>query len=227
MLSKRAKIICFFGPDGVGKSTIIKMLRIFMKNKRIIVLKIGTNHFPARLAEKVFISLGYYIWRPNSICKMQKRIPKELLNTNAFIRVLWALSNFIGSTVMIAYSFIASKYVDAVLLEDYIPRIIADYVYALERHLSKYRLFLKTFIAFLTRLRPILIYLAVNSYKVLQERRGVCVEPYDYIYIQTLVYKILCKYFCGYLNVNIIDTSKHDVNQTFKNILKIVDLEKV
>jgi len=218
------KVACIFGPDGAGKSTLINFLYALLSSTkgRVLVVKIGTNHMPARIIENLFTMLGYYVWRPNSKCRMQKRIPRWLLKRKC-IRFLWSLANFAGSlTAILLYVYIKSFKYGFILVEDFIPRIIADYVYALERHVRNYKPLMSIFLSILLSICPKCIYLSAD-YETLKARRGSCVEPRDYVEIQIAVYNILIKFLAQQCDSIIINTSKTNKYETLRIALRFME----
>jgi len=185
-------IINFYGPDGSGKTTIIRSVRNYLLSHgyKVYVLKIGTNHLPARIFEKIMVRIGYYVYRPNSKCPLQKRMPKWLLEKSRICRFLWASLNFVSSFIMLNVAKILSGF-GVVLLEDGIPRIINDYIYALEENVLKfpYNVIIRTFYKMLNNKGLVLIYV-LASYHTILERRGICTEPIDYLEHQFRLYNL-------------------------------------
>lgn len=186
-------IIHFYGPDGSGKTTIIRLVKRYLVSRgyKVYVSKIGTNHLPARIFEKIITKIGYYEYRPSIKCPLQKRVPKWLLKKSCIYRFLWAFLNFISSLMALNIMKILSSF-GIVLLEDGVPRIINDYIYALEEDILTfpYNMIIRTFYKMLDDKSLVSIYVLASYYTILK-RRGICTEPVDYLISQYKIYNLV------------------------------------
>jgi len=131
------------------------------------------------------------------------------------MRILWALTNFLSSLVAIKVLVDFSLlYSDIVLVEDYIPRIMADFKYALENHIKSYNIFITIFLRMISQFNAKYIHLTAD-YEELKRRRGICMESYDYLDIQQYIYSII-----DTISKSIVIDTKEDINCTFSKVIR-------
>ena len=123
-----------------------------------------------------------------------------------------------GSTVAIYLFVVIPLFLGRiVIVEDYVPRIIADYVYALDSNVKRFLWIIVYWLKLYSRLGPVKRFYLYADYAELMKRRGVCVEPYDYILVQGHVYELLSMV---YRDSVVIDTSKNSIIRTLKKIMQ-------
>ncbi|MEM3138268.1 MAG: hypothetical protein QW760_07095 [Thermofilaceae archaeon] len=178
---------------------------------------------PARIFEEIMVRIGYYVYRPSSKCPLQKRMPKWLLKKSRVCRFLWASLNFVSSFMMLNIAKMLSNF-GVVLLEDGIPRIINDYIYALEEDVSKfpYNIIIRTFYKMLNNKGLVLICVSA-SYHTILERRGICAEPMDYLEYQFKLYNLIN---IARMNNNMGIIIKTDFESISMSMVKVISLLK-
>jgi len=204
-------IVSIFGPDGSGKTTQIDLLHECLRRRKFKVRKtwISSHHMFAWLLQRMFVRFGYYLWRPSNKYPLAKYVPKEVINSHTLSKWVWMIMEMFGFLL----SFIVKVELPRlmgyyVIAERGLASSLADLVYTFDSD------FLKTsFAKLLTFLannsHSFYVYLDAN-YEVLHQRRGVRVEPRDYIEVQTRVYR----WFLRNFNCLVIDTAKLDVEST-------------
>jgi len=219
-------VINLFGPDGAGKTTLaILIVYYFTKymHKRTVYVKFGTFTLPARIIEQLLIVLtNRYVIR-QSPGRTIKRLQRTIVAENFPIQLLWSFTNFIGSLLYSLLTvFIPKKFGYIVIVEDFIPRIVADYYYALGSFSNNpiIRLLIAAFLSMYGGANASTVRIFVDaSFKTIRRRRRVYMEPHEYLLIVKAVSRTLVRIFPNSL---IIVTDSRSVSRTFHELLKYI-----
>lgn len=216
----RGFIVNLFGPDGAGKTTLAQRLKHVLNLKRmhVIYTKFGTYTLPARLIENVLCRTGHYIIKryPGRITK---RLSRSILSRSS-IRLLWSLSNFVGIliyTLVLVYIPLLAGCI--IIIEDYIPRIIADYIYALKHYIKLSSSIIMRFImrVLLSLYNNVTVRVYVDaSYETIRERRREYTEPLEYIIVVKAVSGVISKTYPSL----VLPTDSISVKDAFYTLLR-------
>lgn len=215
----RPKIIVFFGPDGSGKTTHIKLLKSYLKNARKIKVQstyVCSHHLLAWLLFRLFVKLGYYVWKPNKKYPLEKYPSLEPFK-GRLSKHIWLLFEFFSLVLISLFKIKIPKSMGyVVIVERYIPGSLSNYVYIFGNS------FLNTFFfRFLLRLArdDNILYIYLNAdYETIIKRRGLQAESRNYLKVQRKIYQWFAKYY----ECLVLDTSKLDIKRTQQIIRKYV-----
>ncbi|MHA1832379.1 MAG: hypothetical protein ACTSV7_00170 [Candidatus Baldrarchaeia archaeon] len=226
-------MIHFFGPDGAGKSTQVKMLidRLRIYEPKVRKCWVRSPHTLAFLLWRVFIKIGFY----RVICNpfgMEVKLPG--VNRSRLLRQFWAIIEFFSVLPLVmrirfsmwrGYKFIAERFIlDTVTTVaffigniDFLKSRTSKLFFLLIPRDTVF-IFLDSNYETIFRRRASLLGSNNNN----REKRGygsvpkIAVEPREFIDFQRKAYKVLAKNF----NAFEIDTSTSSIDDTLHSILE-------
>jgi len=211
-------VIIFFGPDGAGKTTQAKLLMKYLKahGYRPWWTWIRGRHSLAFVLANLFTKIGYYQTVEAAPGKKHKIFDPRLLPN---LRSLWGIIEFVSVLPWIFLRVYGPKFLGyTIVAERYVVDTVAYLGYWLGQD------FLESFIAkALLRFIPkgsLMIHLYGETDTLLKRIFDDDVTL-DFIEFQQRVYPMLARSL-GAVSIN---TSKLDVNATFKQILEVLSSE--
>jgi len=218
----RGKSIFVIGPEGSGKTTQIKLIHYWLKERgrKTLVTGFADSHLLAYIIRRVLILLGrrvvYYL--PGNRLYIG-------LDSNIIRRILSVYSRLAFISALVIYLFkvkVANAFGYIVVSERHPIHAVVN-VYSIAKfhrlHIKKHSLLINVLFRLL-RDNCILILLDV-PYGVLLERyksRGSNIEPPWYVQIQRRFINYIARNYDSLL----IDTSRHDVINSFHKIRRYV-----
>ena len=212
-------IIVLFGPDGSGKTTQIRLLTSYFKARGVKFYKtyISTHHLFAWILFKIFVTAGHYIWRPNVYAQVEKYPSPEVFSSRLGKIIKYIVEGISLLLAILLKVQLPSKLLKRlVIVERYIPSSLADFVCAFGIS-SLNSILVRILLALANDPKTVYVYLDAD-YETLIKRRGIRIEPEDYIKTQRMIYKQFAKNY----NCLIIDTSKLDILTTQKVIREYI-----
>jgi energy-coupling factor transporter ATP-binding protein EcfA2 len=225
--SQRPRIIAFLGPVGVGKSTQRQLLAASLKQsgQKVNVTFLKTGHLFAYILEVILVS----IFPGKKKCFHPIRILIEE-KPHLFRTVFGILA--VLDTISINIRFLFTVYIPVrlgriVLIEEYVPATIADYIYLSEIagiHHKTIRFALKSFFGLLFMDGPTqAIYLNadIETLRFRWRHRGSPNERSDYVHAQCTILPSLLRKLStqGLLYLSCIDGSRGTPEEIHKSIL--------
>jgi thymidylate kinase len=228
------RLVHFFGPDGSGKSTQVKLLTQYYASKGVEVRKfwLRSPHTIAYVLWQLAIKIGFYRCTQNEF-GTQVKLPA--VQNSYVLRHVWAFIEFIGiiPLLMLSKFYLARGYV--LVAERHILDTIATVGYFVDDAGFAKSFFAKITVTFLPA-ETAFIYVDAD-YPTIRARRAKYynttrteqkrlfkndeppapnLEPKCFIDFQRKMYeKLAIKY-----NALVIDTSKVSVEETFSQIKK-------
>jgi len=220
----RPHLIVFLGPRGAGKSTQMMLLASELRKKG---LKVKTSYI------KTGIILGFLV-----ASFLVKVFVRKKQNKPPFMVLLEEMPLFFKKTfrlwpildlIIVTVKFLLGIYVPMklgynVLVEDYIPSIITDYIYlakfinaSIKR--SSFALSIIFKLMFLSG-SPHIIFLNADANMLKNRRlqRGDLDEYQDYLHVQQITLKSFSESFLSH-EILCIDTSKNSIKGTRNKII--------
>ncbi|MEM3437194.1 MAG: hypothetical protein QXP55_01480 [Nitrososphaerales archaeon] len=221
------KVVVFVGTVGAGKSTQMKLLASMLESRRlkIRITYIKTGHVFAYLLEILLARV---------LCSKRKDVYpiRALIENRAFIFKklfrLWLILDMLSISIrFILTVFLPSKIGRVILVEEYIPATIADYIYLAKAvgFPVKYVLFAVNYVLKLLHLcNPILTIFLDASNSCLVDRwhqRGSLNETSDYLKMQRTLLLNVSKNLSNYfLYINTSNKTIKEVHKLIVNYLK-------
>ena len=208
-------IVAFFGPDGVGKTTLAKLLARYLLSRgfNVYYVRFKAHHLGMYLLIKFLQQIGIIrnINSPRILnCALKRYFNKskmfvyfELLNG-----IVWLLLNIKLKALLTGKKIIVA--------ERYIPDFITSTLLISPNK--------NTFNRLLRILKPfahgvVFIFLYANVSDILKRKRE---ELLSYSYIKTLLHAYM--FTAIFINVDLhLNTSKYDINKSFYLVKKIIN----
>lgn len=215
MQNIKSHFIIFFGPDGAGKTTQVKLLTSYLKSYKFRVRNehLRVHHTIASLLSKLFIRFGYYKTTNEKIligANTKIFVPPTF---NCIFCFIWALIEFLSVVPLVIVRFYLPLALGYIVIAD---RFTVDTVISIAYFLNNYH-FLRGFITklllcFIPK-GAILFYLNTDLQTLLKRRND---ETLYHIKFQRLAYNQLAKT----MKFVHIDTSKHNQRETFMKVIQ-------
>lgn len=210
------KLISFFGPDGAGKSTQVRILRDHLMSRGFHVRKvwIRSPHTLAFLLTQIMYRVGLYRVATNPFGVTAKQ---PLVNDRLVSRRLWAFIEIVSVMPLIlfrvylplwfGYTLVAERYIaDTIVTVSY---FVGDESFLVGRGARLLRLFVPE--------NTVFIFLD-SGFDTILERRGREAEPREFIEFQRRAYHNMSKV----LNAEVINTAGLSIGETSRRILTII-----
>jgi thymidylate kinase len=212
------EIIIFFGPDGAGKTTQVKLLMKYLSSRKCRPwwTWIRGRHSLAFVLALLFTRLGYYQMVEAAPEKKNKVFDPRLLPK---LRSMWGVIEFASVLPWIFLRVYLPKFLGyTVVAERYVIDTVAYLGYWLGQDVFESFL-AKALLRFIPR-GAVMIHLYAET-EMLFKRIFDDDVTSDFIEFQQKVYPMLARS----LGAVTINTSKLDVNETFKRILEVLNAE--
>ena len=220
------KLIIFNGTVGSGKTTQIILLASRLKHKKVKVKTtvLKTNHIFSYVLTVILAKLigdnRKNVYPLRKLIEERSEILKKLLK-------LWLFLDLVSITIRFLITVYAPlKRGHVVLIEEYIPAIIADYIYIIKaiggdlKKLHFTYLFLRKLIDVAKPISIIYLDAPNNILKKRWRNKGIIEEKPDYIVMQrTLLLKISKSLAQSFLYLN---TGSRNITETHKTIWRFV-----
>lgn len=224
--SLKVKVVTFAGTVGAGKSTQMRLLALMLKHKRLRVkiTFIKTGHM---LAYLLILLLKRVLRGKNDVSPIRALIEYRPVVFMKLFR-LWLILDMlsISARFMLAVYF-PSKMGHVILVEEYIPASIADYVYLAKTVNFPVRstFFIVNYMLRLHNLcRPVLTIFLDACDSCLADRwrqRGSLREKLDYLVMQrTLLLNISKNLSDHFIYINTSNKTIKEVHELIANYLK-------
>jgi len=225
-------IIAFVGPVGSGKSTYIHLLSKILQSRRQRVI---VSCFKRSFISSLFVKILYFLIYGRKIIY---RYPLESLLRGANLKLrnlitLWYVTDVFELSGRLLVLYILSKFIRITLLiEEYIPAILVDYLYISLRLKLRLRTILKymnIMLYFYNKLHPLKVVFLSAPLKVLVKRwyqRGRAEHSQLYIHLQLHLLQQIVTFTTLSKNVVLIDSSNSKIIDTLRVILSSVYAEK-
>ena len=228
------RFIHFFGPDGAGKSTQVKILVDFLERKGVQVKKywVRSPHTIAFVLWRIFVRIGFYrgVMNPFGV-----PIKLPAVNRSRVLRSLWTATEFLGVLPIILRVYISILRGHRLVAERYVLDTVVTIAYLINDVNFLNGLASKLLLRFIPR-NTMFIFLDADYATICRRRRSLlgpensedtgretygsiqksAVEPEEFINFQRRAYKSLAKSF-GAL---VVDTSKLSIEETSGLILQ-------
>lgn len=213
--SRFPRMIVFFGPDGVGKSTQVQLLMRHLRSQKCpaVYIWIRGRHTIALVLANFLMKLGYY-----RIVKVPSGVVYRIFDPLLIpgLKNLWGVIEFISVLPLI-------------IIRGYMPRFFGRVIVA-ERYVVDTVVFLGYWFGhdflqsrlarILLRFIPqgsVLIHLDADT-QTLIKRLRYDTATMDFLVFQTKAYRMLAKT----LGAATIDTSEYNINETFHKIIEVL-----
>jgi energy-coupling factor transporter ATP-binding protein EcfA2 len=211
------ELIIFFGPDGSGKSTQVKLLINYLRSQKIKVKKvwIRSPHTLAYLFSRLLKKAGFYriILTPHGVEQKMFSLPSD----GAF-RSFWYLLELISVKPLILLKVRFPLLLGYTVVAD---RFVVDTVVNLAYYGNDVKFVQSSIANLFFRLIPknaSLIHLD-SDYSTILKRRGIAVDSLSFIEFQRTAYKLINRS----IQAKKINTSKSTVIQTSQEIQLYVE----
>ena len=215
------RFIAFFGPDGTGKSTQVKLLVNHFQSHKNKVRKvwIRSPHTLAYLLSRFFVRIGFYRVVLNPFGRKMK-LPAVHLDRR--IRLFWSIIELLGVMPAILFRVYVPLFLGYTVVAE---RYVIDTIVTVAYYTNDLGFLQSQTTKLLLRFVPkntLLIHLDSN-YRTIMKRRGNFVESCDFINFQRKGYRIIG----NSVEATYIDTSNISVEETYKRIMQWLSINQV
>lgn len=226
------RLVHFFGPDGSGKSTQVKLLVDYYQKHGVNVRKfwLRSPHTFAYVLWKLLVRIGFYRSIQNE-CGAQIKLPA--VQNSLFLKRVWYLAEFISVLPLIILSKLCLMQGYVLVAERYVLDTITTISYFLDDSTSAQNFLSRVLLRFIPR-DTAFIFLDCN-FEAIRERRAKFyriprstsrrffqnseppapnLEPFAFIDFQRRMYAG----FAHSYSAVVIDTSDNSVEATFNKI---------
>jgi len=234
------RFIHFFGPDGSGKTTQVKILVDFLQKKGVRVKKcwVRSPHTIAFVLWMILVKIGFYRVVLNPF-----DVPTKLpaIDRTRALRSFWTIVEFLGVLPIIWRVHISILNGYRIVAE----RFVLDTIVTVAYFIDDFNFLRGSISRLLLRCIPkntVFVFLDADYHTIYRRRAPLfgkkaslegrrrnygdiptsAVEPQVFIEFQRTAYKILAKSFDSLA----IDTSKHSVEETSKMILRYLEINQ-
>lgn len=211
------KLVGFFGPDGVGKSTQVDIIYSNLYEKKYPVKKVWIRgpHTLSYLLSVILLKMGFSRIEKNPYGREKKYLN---LGQNSLVKNIWAVIEFISVLPLIIFKVLLPIKFGAIIIAD---RYVLDSIVSIAHNVNDLKFAQSRISKLLFRFIPdeSLFFHLDTDYTTLCERRGRLVEPESFIEFQKECYKQLDKRIQSYY----IETSQNGIEKISENIRKIIE----
>ena len=206
LLGSLMPIICFFGPDGSGKTTIARALALELRCrglKPIIAWMRGT-HTLASLFARFLSKFATFRGSDN---------PYYGISIPSCMRRLWQLLEFISVLPILLFRFMLPSFLGyTVIAERYVPDFIA-WVLVTTRDEDYLKRFEVRFMLALSVRADVRVYVTASEVELVRRRGGEV--GLKFLAEQIRLYNVLARLVGGYR----VDTTGRDVDSSLREVL--------
>ena len=215
------RLIAFFGPDGAGKSTQVKLLVSHFQSHKNKVRKvwIRSPHTLAYLLSRFFVKIGFCRVVLNPFGRKTK-LPAVHLNRR--IRLFWSIIELFGVVPAILFRVYVPLFLGYTVVAE---RYVIDTIVTVAYYTNDLGFLQSQTAKLLLRFVPkdtLFIHLDSN-YRKIMKRRGNFVESRDFINFQRKGYRIIG----NSVEATSIDTSNISVKETHMRIMQRLSINQV
>jgi len=208
------RLIAFFGPDGAGKSTHVKLLVNHFQSRKNNVRKawIRAPHTLAYLLSRFLVKIGFCRVILNPFGKKTK-LPA--VHLNRWIRLFWSALELVSVIPIILFRVYIPLFLGyTVIAERYVVDTIVTVAYYTNDLGFLQSRTARILLSFVPK-KTVFIHLDSDNSTIIK-RRGHIVDSHDFIKFQRMGYKMMG----NSVEAMFIDTSNLSVEQTQKRILR-------